>query len=168
MLAALRFINGLNATIGRGAAWLAVAIVVLEFVVVAMRYAFDIGSIALQEGVIYLHATLFMATAAWVLQNDGHVRVDIFYREMSPKRKAMVNGFGALVLLLPTSLFLLAVSWDYVFQSWRIMEGSKETGGLNAVFLLKSLMPLAAAMLSLQALAQLAQSILTLRGVKHD
>jgi len=160
----IALINGFNAAVGRGSAWLALAIVLLEFVVVALRYVFDIGSIALQEGVIYLHATLFMASAAWVLQNDGHVRVDIFYRAMTPQRKALVNGLGALFLLLPTSLFLLWISWDYVLQSWQILEGSKETGGLNAVFLLKSLMPLAATLLSLQALAQLGQSWLQWQG----
>lgn len=156
--------NQFNAVVGKSAAWLALAMVVLEFVVVLLRYAFEWGSIALQEGVIYMHASLFMATAAWVLQNDGHVRVDIFYREMNAANKARVNLFGALCLLLPTSLFLLYISWDYVALSWEIREGSKESGGLDAVFLLKSLMPLTAAMLVLQALAQAGQSLLDLRG----
>lgn len=163
----LNVINKLNAGIGKSAAWLALAMVVLEFVVVLLRYAFDWGSIALQEGVIYMHASLFMATAAWVLQTDGHVRVDIFYREMSVRNKARVNLVGAVVLLLPTSTFLLYISWDYVAVSWGMLEGSRETGGLNAVFLLKSLMPLSAAMLMLQAIAQIGQSLLLLRGERH-
>jgi TRAP-type mannitol/chloroaromatic compound transport system permease small subunit len=163
----LAWINKFNAGIGKSAACLALAMVVLEFVVVLLRYAFEWGSIALQEGVIYLHASLFMATAAWVLQTDGHVRVDIFYREMAARNKARVNLGGALFLLLPTSLFLLYISWDYVALSWKIREGSKETGGLDAVFLLKSLMPLSAAMLALQALAQAGQAWLDLRGDQH-
>lgn len=165
MTAAIRFINGFNAAIGRSTAWLALLMVVLEFVVVLLRYAFEFGSIAMQEGVIYMHATLFMAGAAWALQTDRHVRVDIFYREMTARRKAMVDGLGAVILLLPTAVFLFVISWSYVAQSWQILEGSKETGGLNAVFLLKSLMPLAAGMLLLQALAQAAQSWLVWRGL---
>ena len=160
----LNLINKFNAGVGKSAAWLALAMVVLEFVVVLLRYAFEWGSIALQEGVIYMHASLFMATAAWALQTDGHVRVDIFYREMAAKNKAKVNLFGALVLLMPVSLFLFYISWDYVALSWEIREGSKETGGLDAVFLLKSLMPLAAGMLVLQAIAQAGQSIVTITG----
>lgn len=160
----LALINKLNAGIGKSAACLALAMVLLEFLVVVLRYAFEWGSIALQEGVIYMHASLFMATAAWVLQTDGHVRVDIFYREMSVKNKARVNLTGALLLLLPTSSFLLYISWDYVALSWQIREGSKETGGLDAVFLLKSLMPLSAVMLVLQALAQAGQSLAIIRG----
>lgn len=138
--------------------------VVLEFLVVLLRYAFEFGSIAMQEAVIYMHASLFMATAAWVLQTNGHVRVDIFYREMSVTNKARVNLFGALVLLLPTSVFLFYISWDYVALSWELREGSKETGGLNAVFLLKSLMPLSAGMLVLQAFAQASQAVLELKA----
>lgn len=163
----LNFINKLNAGIGKSAAWLALTMVVLEFMVVVLRYAFDWGAIALQEGVIYMHASLFMATAAWVLQTDGHVRVDIFYREMTTLNKARVNLLGAFVLLLPTSMFLFYISWDYVAVSWGMLEGSRESGGLDAVFLLKSLMPLSAAMLMLQAVAQIGQSALLLRGAKH-
>ena len=163
----IKLINRFNAGVGKSVAWLALAMVLLEFVVVLLRYAFEWGSIALQEGVIYMHASLFMATAAWALQTDSHVRVDIFYREMAPKNKARVNIFGALLLLLPKSLFLLYISWDYVALSWEIREGSKETGGLDAVFLLKSLMPLAATMLVLQALSQAAQAWLDLRCDEH-
>lgn len=160
-------INKFNAGVGKSAAWLAIGMVVLEFVVVLLRYVFEWGSIALQEAVIYMHASLFMATAAWVLQLNGHVRVDLFYREMSPKNKARVNLLGALVFLLPTSGFLFYICWDYVALSWEIKEGSKETGGLDAVFLLKSLMPLSAAMLMAQALSQAAQSWLEIKSAQH-
>lgn len=163
----LSLINKLNAGIGRSAAWLALFMVLLEFLVVLLRYAFEWGSIALQEGVVYMHASLFMLTAAWALQQDAHVRVDIFYRDMSEKNRARVNLFGALFLLLPTSLFLLYICWDYVSLSWRLREGSKETGGLDAVFLLKSLMPIAASMLALQAVSQAATAALQLRGNQH-
>jgi hypothetical protein len=88
-------IDRLVAAIGRAVAWLALAIVLVQFAVVVLRYAFGIGSIWLSESVIYGHATMFMLAAAWTLQAGGHVRVDIFYADASPKTKAIVDLLGA-------------------------------------------------------------------------
>jgi len=147
--------------IGRGVAWLVLAMVLLIFLVVVQRYVFNAGSIALQESVTYLHALVFMLAAAWTLSEDGHVRVDIFYREASPRRKAWVNLLGSLVFLLPFAVFMLLGSWDYVSASWALYEGSREAGGLPLVWLLKSLIPLFAVLLitqgSLLALKSIAQ-----------
>lgn len=136
--------------IGRSVAWLVLAMVLLIFLVVVQRYVFNAGSIALQESVTYLHAMVFMLAAAWTLAEDGHVRVDIFYREASSRRKAWVNLLGSLVFLLPFALFMLLGSWDYVSDSWALYESSREAGGLPLVWLLKSLIPLFAVLLLLQ------------------
>ena len=79
-----RWIDRLNRTIGRSAAWLALAMVLVQFIVVVMRYVFGIGSIMMQEAIIYMHAVLFMMAAADTLLQDEHVRVDIF---MPPPRR---------------------------------------------------------------------------------
>src|SRR5687768_13021160 len=92
-------IDRLNAAVGRTAAWAALFIVVVQFVVVLMRYALGAGSIWLTEAIIYGHATLFMLAAAWTLYVGGHVRVDVFYADFSPRTKAMIELCGALVLL---------------------------------------------------------------------
>lgn len=149
---------------GRVTAWLALALVLVTFAVVVLRYAFDIGSIALQESILYLHATLFLLGAAYTLKHDAHVRVDIFYREMSPAAKAWVDLAGVLFLLLPVCLFLLWVSWDYVTTAWALREGSHEAGGLPWVYLLKSLIPAAAVLLMLQGVSQMLASLLVLLG----
>src|SRR5580700_10559952 len=94
-------IDRVTAAIGRAAAWCCLFIVLAEFAVVVMRYAFGIGSIRLQESVLYAHAGLFMFAAAWTLQIHGHVRVDIFYAQASPRTKALIDLVGALVFLLP-------------------------------------------------------------------
>jgi len=73
---------------GRSVAWLALLLVLVTFGVVVLRYAFDIGSIALQESILYLHASIFLLGAAYTLKIDGHVRVDIFYRHLSPRAQA--------------------------------------------------------------------------------
>lgn len=147
---------------GRVIAWLTLVMAVVTLLVVCMRYLLGMNSIALQESVTYMHAAVFMLGSAYTLRNEGHVRVDIFYRRFSPSRQAWVNSLGALVLLLPMCGFLLAITWHYVMSSWRIGEVSPEAGGIPAVFLLKTLMPLMAVTLALQAVAELLRNLLCL------
>jgi len=139
--------------IGRAVAWLTLGMVLVTFLVVLLRYVFDLGWIAMQESVTYMHALVFMLGAAYTLKHDGHVRVDIFYRTFSPRTRAWVDLFGVLVLLLPTCGFILWVGWDYVASSWSVSEGSREAGGLPGVFLLKGLILLMPALLILQGIA---------------
>ncbi len=164
LLIFIRFVDGLNERIGRTVSWIALAMVLVQFLVVGMRYVFGIGSVFLQESVIYMHGTLFMVGAAYTLVHNGHVRVDIFYREASPRRKAMVNFVGVFLFLLPITFLVWIVSEPYVAQSWAIREGSKETSGIQGLFLLKSMILVFAALMSLQGLALAARSVLTLLG----
>jgi TRAP-type mannitol/chloroaromatic compound transport system permease small subunit len=137
--------------------------------VVLLRYGFGIGSIALQESVTYLHATVFMLGAAYTLKHNGHVRVDIFYRRFSPRGQAWVNSLGGIIFLLPICAYILFISWDFVWQSWAIKEASPEPGGIPAVFALKTLLPLMAITLALQAIAEVCKSALVLiDGDDHD
>ncbi len=154
MIAIADAIDRLNSTIGRTAAWLCLAVVTIQFAVVVLRYLFGIGSIWLQESIVYSHAALFLLAAAWTLRNDGHVRVDIFYSSASPPTRAIVDLLGACLLLAPFAGAILYFSLPYVARSWSIFEGSRETSGLPFVFLLKTLIPVFAVMLTLQALSQ--------------
>jgi TRAP-type mannitol/chloroaromatic compound transport system permease small subunit len=147
---------------GRLVAWLTLGVVLITFAVVVLRYAFSLGWIAMQESVLYLHAAVFLLGAAYTLQQGGHVRVDIFYREMGPRARAWVDLLGALLLLLPVSGFILWVSWDYVAVSWSLREGSREAGGLPGVFVLKTAIPVAAVLLLVQGLAQASRSLAVL------
>ncbi len=147
---------------GRLTAWLALGLVLVMFSVVVLRYLFEFGSIALQESTQYLHASLFMLGAAYTLKVDGHVRVDIFYHSLSARGKALVNFLGTLLLLLPVCGFMIWISWDYVTAAWILREGSREAGGLPLVYLLKTLIPLAALLLIIQGVSLLLQSLVTL------
>lgn len=147
-------IDRCNAAIGRAAAWAVVFIVVVQFAVVVLRYGFGVGSVWLSESILYGHALLFMLAAAWTLREEGHVRVDIFYAQAAPRRKAMIDLIGALVLLLPFMLVLAVLALPYVAQSWAVLERSRETSGLPAVFLLKTLIPVFALLFALQGIAQ--------------
>ena len=148
---------------GRVIAWATLLMVLITFLVVMLRYAFDLGWIALQESVTYLHATVFMLGAAYTLKHQGHVRVDIFYQKMSARGRAWVDLLGTLLLLFPVCGFISWVGWEYVSDSWRVLEGSREAGGLPGVFLLKSLILLLPLTLGLQGMASLLRNIMLLR-----
>ena len=155
-------IDRVIAAIGRAAAWCCLYIVLAEFTVVVMRYALGLGSIRLQESVLYAHAALFMLAAAWTLQIDGHVRVDVFYAQASRRRRAVIDLVGAVIFLFPFAIAVAALSMPYVERSWAILEGSRETSGLPFVYLLKTLIPLFALLIGLQGLAQAIRAALAL------
>ena len=157
-------IDRVTASIGRAAAWCGLYIVVAEFALVVMRYALGIGSIRIQESVMYAHAAVFMLAAAWVLQSDGHVRVDIFYSEARPRMKAAIDLLGTLIFLAPFAIAALLLSVPYASRSWKLLEHSPEASGLPFVYLLKTLIPLFALLLGLQGIAQAIRAALVLGG----
>ncbi len=144
-------------------AWLLPVMVVITMVVVVLRYAFNGGSILLQESVLYLHALVFLLGIPYALKHDAHVRVDIVYTRLDPRRRAMVDLAGHLLFLVPVSLAIVIYSQPYVARSWRILEASPEVGGIPGVFLLKTLIPVTAALLLLQGIAEIVRCIRTLR-----
>lgn len=150
---------------GRTVSWFSLFLVLITFIVVVMRYVFDSGSIALQESTTYLHASIFLIGMAYTLQQDAHVRVDIFYTQFSSQTKAWIDLCGALFLLLPFMLFVSWISWQYILDSWSVLEGSREAGGLPGVFILKSLILVMTSLLSLQALTQVARNIQTVLDI---
>ena len=147
-------IDRLTAALGRGAAWLALAIVLVQFGLVVARYVFSAGSVPATESVIYGQALLVTLTAAWTLAAGGHVRVDIFYGQASARRRALIDLLGTVLLLLPFMLTLIWLSVPYAARSWAILERSQEASGLPLVFVLKTLIPVFAGLMALQGVAQ--------------
>src|SRR5436305_2224794 len=152
-------IDRLSTAVGRAASWCALAIVLIGFAVVLLRYVLGLGSIWLQESILYAHAALFLLAAAWTLKEGGHVRVDVFYAAASPRIKAGVDLLGALFLLLPFAVAIVWFALPYVERSWAILERSRETSGLPLVFLLKTLIPLFAFLLAAQGIAQASRAL---------
>jgi TRAP-type mannitol/chloroaromatic compound transport system permease small subunit len=152
--------------LGKASAWFTLFMVVITFIIVVMRYVFDAGLIWLQETVVWMHAFVFMMGAAYTLQQEEHVRVDIFYRGMSSQRKAWVDLLGVTLFLLPLCVFLGWKSIDFVAVSWRLKEASRESGGLPypLIPMLKSILVLMPVLVSLQGVALLLKSVRTLRG----
>ena len=163
----LQIINGIDRfteLTGRALSWLTMLMVVLVVAIVVGRYFLGLGSIALQESVTYLHAMVFMLGLAFTLKRGGHVRVDIFYRNYSVRRRALVDLIGGILFLVPFCLFIFISCWDYVLASWAIAEGSSENDGIAAVYLLKTLMLIMPVTLLLQAIAELLKAQMILRG----
>ena len=156
-------LDAINAGIGAAVKWAVIVLVIVQFGLVLGHYVFRVGSIMVQESLLYINAFLFLTAAGVTLLEDGHVRVDIFYRGASSRYKARVDFWGTAVFLIPVLALLWVYGLPYVANSWAELEGSIETGGLPAVFLLKTLILFAAATLSLQAVALLLTSWRTLR-----
>jgi TRAP-type mannitol/chloroaromatic compound transport system permease small subunit len=153
--------------LGRLVSQLYPLMILLIFAVVVLRYFFDAGWIWLQEAILWIHALIFLLVAPYALEEDAHVRVDVFYRQWSKKTQALINLLGALLFLCPFSLFLFYSSLDYIFSSWIINEASRDAGGMPYPFisLLKSTIPLTALLLFLQGLSM---SYLSISKLKND
>lgn len=160
----MHFIDRANDLIGRGIAWLTLAMVLITFAVVILRYVFSVGFVWMQESYVWLHGVVFMIGAGYTLLHDGHVRVDIFYRDGSPRFKAGINLFGSLALLLPVMIMIWIVAWPYVLASWGHFEESREADGLPGLFVLKSVILAFCAALGLQGVSLALRSVLVLMG----
>lgn len=156
-----------NRWVGSAVRWAALLMMLLQFAIVLLRYVFGVSAIALNEGVLYLHAALFMLAAGYTLQVDGHVRVDIFHAKATPRTRALIDLLGHLLLLMPSVSIILYWSWPTVRSSWAILEGPISVGGIPALFLLKSLIPAFCVLLLLQSLALVLRNVANLASGRH-
>ena len=161
-----KFLDAFSIRVGHAVSWLTLLMVIVTFVIVVLRYVFGTGLIWLQESLTWMHAAVFMLGAAYTLQREEHVRVDIFYRKMSEQQRAWVNILGVLVFIFPMCAFFVYESIDYVAASWSLREVSRNSGGLSypAVPLLKSVLVIMPVAVALQGLALLLRAAQLIRG----
>ncbi len=161
----VELLDSISIGVGRAVSWLTLLMVIVTFIIVVLRYVFDTGFIWLQESLTWMHAVVFMLGAAYTLQQEQHVRVDIFYRKMSDKRRAWVDFLGVLVFIFPMCAFFVYTSMDYVAASWSIREVSRNSGGLPYPFvpLLKSVLVIMPVAVALQGLSLLLRSTQIIR-----
>ncbi len=160
----LKWLDFFADCVGYGLSLLVLVLVVAVFGVVVRRYGLQLDTTLWQEIGQYAHATLFMGALAYTLRRDGHVRVDVFYRPARPTIKAAINLLGTLLFMLPFCVFMLLMNWEYVANSWALMERSREAGGLPYVYLLKTLLLIAPILLIIQAIAEILRALLALFG----
>lgn len=162
------YIDRLSDWLGRGVAWVALAMVLMMVSIVILRYLFQFGSIAMQESIMYMNALIFALGAGYTLKEKGHVRVDIFYSRQAPQRRALIDLLGSALFLIPSMLAIIWLSWDYVGLSWRLREASPESSGLPFVYLLKSAILVLAILLLVQGVAELIKNWQSWRGKEES
>jgi TRAP-type mannitol/chloroaromatic compound transport system permease small subunit len=159
-----RFIDGVNHVTGFAAALFIPALVLTTIMDVALRYLFHAGSVAFQELEWHLYAANFVMAAGWAMLKDGHVRVDILYSVLSPRKRAAVDFFGALLFCIPFCLMVIWSSWPFLMNAWVIREGSPDPGGLPARYILKAMIPLGFGLILVQSVSQVFKSLFALTG----
>lgn len=148
---------------GRAVSWLTLALALTGFLVVLMRYVFNSGWIWMQESLTWMHAVVFMLGAAYTLKHDEQVRVDVIYRRFSVRRRAIIDLAGVVLFLLPLCGYIFYESLPYLLSSWSVGERSREASGLPALYLLKAIIPIMAALLIFQGLSLVLRCIVILR-----
>jgi TRAP-type mannitol/chloroaromatic compound transport system permease small subunit len=156
-------LDRLSEAIGKFSSWFVGAMVLVTCLVVLLRYGLNMGSVFLQDVVLYLHGALFLLGAAFTLNRDSHVRVDIFYRNFSDRTKALVNVIGNLIFLMPFCITVFIYSWGFVEFSWKIMEKSPEPDGIPLVYLQKTLLLVVCVLLFLQSISETLKNFMRLK-----
>ncbi len=160
-----RGIDTINETIGRVISWLALGMVLIQVIVVIMRYVFGLSVLTMQESIWYMHSIVFLVAAGYTLLHNGHVRVDILYGNVGPITKAKIDLCGVIFILLPLCVMIWWVSWPYVAAAWAVREGSVEVSGIQGVYLLKTCMLIFAGGLAIQGVSLAIKCWFTLAGI---
>jgi TRAP-type mannitol/chloroaromatic compound transport system permease small subunit len=164
LVVTVRAISALNRWVGLTLSWLALAVVLVCFTVVVLRYSFRVSFVWMQDLYVWLSGAMFTGVAGYALLRDDHVRVDILYRPWSIRSKAIADLIGVLVFLLPFVSVVGSFGWTYLARSWRLYEGSANIGGMPGLFILKSFIMVFCVLVGLQGIAWACRSILVLAG----
>ena len=163
----IRSISAINWLVGQVLSWLALACVLVCFTVVVQRYFFNISVLWMQDLYVWIAGAMFTGVAGFALLRQDHVRVDIFYRPASTRRKAIADLVGVILFLIPYVIIVWVYAYPAIARSWGYHEGSANIGGMPGLFVLKTFILAFAVLVGLQGLAMAARAILVLAG-KED
>ncbi len=159
-------IDTLNQWVGRGVAWVTLGLVLVVFVDVVMRYLFKTSFVFTQELEWHLFGFIFLIGAGYTLLHDGHVRVDIIYQRVGFKTRAWINLCGVILFLIPGCIMVISTSWTFMLNSFAILEGSPDPGGIPFRFVLKSCLPVGFTLLLLQGISLGIHSLMQIVGIE--
>ena len=162
------WIDSINRHVGRLVAWVSLGLVMVIFVDVTMRYMFNTSFVFTQELEWHLFAFIFLIGAGFTLLHDGHVRVDIFYQRLGFRGKAWVNFGGVLLFLIPGCIMVITTSWKFTMNSFAILEGSPDPGGIPLRFIVKGCIPVGFFLLLLQGISLGIHSLLQIMGIETE
>ena len=164
LLGIAKVIDTINEYVGRGVSWITSLLVAVIFVDVILRYLFSLSFVFTQELEWHLFGFIFLLGAGYTLLHDGHVRVDIIYQRLGPKGQAWINLLGCIIFMAPGCYLVISTSMGYVYESWSIMEGSPDPGGIPYRFLIKGCIPVGFMFLALQGISLFIRSLAIVTG----
>ena len=167
LLTISRAIDAINERIGRTVIWLVLVMALVSSGNAMVRYLFNQSSNAWLELQWYLFAAVFLLCAGYTLLHNEHIRIDVVSSRLSPRTRIWIDIFGAVVFLLPVSVFVLWLSWPIFVNAWVSGESSSNAGGLIR-WPARLLVPAGFMLLSLQGFSELIKRIAALRGLIPD
>ena len=159
-----RKIDAWQDAFGRALSWLMLVMVLVVFSDVVMRYALNVTSVFTQELEWYLFAITYLLGAGYVMLYDEHVRVDIVYSRLSPRRKAWLDFILLFVFFFPSCLMIVYTTWPFFRNAYMVLEGSPDPGGIPARWALKGVIIIAFAILAIQGFSQAVKNYYVARG----
>jgi TRAP-type mannitol/chloroaromatic compound transport system permease small subunit len=159
-----RRIDAWQDAFGRALSWLMLVMVLVVFSDVVLRYALNVTSVFTQELEWYLFAITYLLGAGYVMLYDEHVRVDIVYSRLSPRRKARLDFILLFVFFFPSCFLIMYTTWPFFRNAYRVLEGSPDPGGIPARWALKAVIIIAFAILAIQGFSQAVKSYYVARG----
>jgi len=178
------FINKLVDFVGIIAGILLILLVLVISYNVIGRYLFSASSIALEELAWHFYSGVFLLGISYALRTESHVRVDVFFENLSDRNQAIIDVLGTLIFLLPMSFIIIYYGWDFMAQAYNlgehsdsftglveqffttgIGEGTSDPGGLPNRFIIKGLIPLSFLFLALSSIAFLIKKVNVLLSV---
>lgn len=167
LLALSRLIDAINARVGRAASWLVLVVVLISAGNAVVRKAFDVSSNAFLEIQWYLFSAVFLLAAAYTLQKNEHIRIDLLASKLSKRGQAIIDIVGTLLFLSPVCVIVILYGWPMFMNAWSSGEMSSDAGGLIRwpVFLL---IPVGFALLLAQGLSEVIKRIAFLQGLIAD
>ena len=152
------WIDQINERVGQWVSWLTLALVLLVFVNVFLRYVFNLPLAWSKELEWHLFALIFLFGAGYSLRHDRHVRVDLLYEKADKADQRRINFWGTLLFLIPWCLVLIYAGWNAAIDAWRMGERSPESAGLTNLWLIQFALPVGISLLLLQGIAELIRS----------
>lgn len=167
MLALSRLIDAVNAIIGRSVSWIVLVVVLISAGNAIIRKLFNYSSNGLLEIQWYLFSALFLLAAAYTLQRNEHIRIDLITSRLSRRAQAVIDILGTLLFLFPLCALLVYFSWPIFVDAWTTQEMSSDAGGLVRWPALL-LVPVGFALLWLQGLSEVIKRLAFLAGAGPD
>jgi TRAP-type mannitol/chloroaromatic compound transport system permease small subunit len=165
------FFEKLNIITGKILAIIMILLIMNVFYDVVSRYFFHGGSIAMQELEWHIFGVMILFGMSYALREEAHVRVDFLYNRFSPKTQAIINIVGTILFIIPLSLFIIYVSYDFVMDSYTTNEISDDPGGLTHRWIIKSMIPLSFIYIIITSFGYITKNLIIFREnkkVKED